>query len=146
MHAPRNIPESLKQILEKIKSIEEKLNPVTEKSPLAGKVNIGPLCPVERNPPDPSCQPTEETYRSWPIAVWTSDKKTKVSRISASFYNDSSISSIDGTYKYELPVGNYIVDLEEQPSRAGSSNLPTTIQITSGEITTLNIDIDTGIR
>jgi len=62
MHAPRNIPESLKQILEKIKSIEEKLNPVTEKSPLAGKVNIGPLCPVERNPPDPSCQPTEETY------------------------------------------------------------------------------------
>ena len=38
---------------------------------LEGKVTIGPLCPVERTPPDPACQPTEATYKAWQIAVYT---------------------------------------------------------------------------
>lgn len=111
---------------------------VTEKGFLEGKVTIGPLCPVQTVPPDPSCQPTEETYKYWQIAIWTSDKKTKVAQIEP---------NLDGTYKIELPVGNYIVDFEiQQPFGVGGSNLPATISINSGETTTLNIDIDTGIR
>ncbi len=110
-------------------------NRVSEKGFLEGKVTIGPLCPVERYPPDPSCQPTEETYKAWPIAVYTPDKKTKVAQIEP---------LENGTYKVELPVGEYIVDLEKQ--HMFGKNLPATIAIKKGEITTLNIDIDTGIR
>ena len=29
---------------------------------IEGRVTIGPLCPVERIPPDPTCQPTPETF------------------------------------------------------------------------------------
>ncbi len=110
-------------------------NRVSENGFLEGKVTIGPLCPVERYPPDPSCQPTEETYKAWPIAVYTPDKKTKVSQIEP---------LINGTYNVELPAGEYIVDLEKQ--HMFGKNLPATVVIKKGEITTLNINIDTGIR
>ncbi len=105
----------------------------SEKGILEGKIAIGPLCPVERYPPDPHCQPTEETYKAYPIAVYASG--TKVTQIQP-FAN--------GTYKIELPAGEYTVDLEKQ-HRFGK-NLPATVFIKKGEITTLNIDIDTGIR
>lgn len=108
---------------------------VTEKGFLQGKVTIGPLCPVERIPPDPKCQPTEETYKAWPIAVYTFYQKIKIAQIEP---------SLNGTYTLELPVGNYIVDLEK-PHMFGS-NLPATVIIKKGQITTLNIDMDTGIR
>lgn len=110
--------------------------PSKNKGFLEGKVTIGPLCPVEGFPPDPRCQPTEETYKAWPIGIYTSDKRTKIAQIEP---------NIDGTYKMELPEGDYVVDLEKQQS-FGGHNLPTTISINSGETTTLNIDIDTGIR
>lgn len=113
-------------------------NQISEKGFLEGKITIGPGCPVERLPPDPKCQPTEETYKARPIAVYTLDKKAKIIQIEP---------KIGGTYKTELPIGNYIVDLEkQQPFGIGSNNLPATIVINSGEITKLDIDIDTGIR
>ncbi len=105
---------------------------------LEGKISIGPICPVERDPPDPNCQPTEETYKAWQIAVWTTDKENKVALIEP---------NTDGNYNLELPVGNYVVDLEEQkPFGIGGNNLPATITINSKETTILNVDIDTGIR
>lgn len=103
---------------------------------LQGRVSIGPLCPAERPPPDPGCLPTEETYKAWPIAVWTEDKKTMVALLQP---------DLDGAYEIELPPGSYVVDLEKQ-HRFGSSNLPARIDIRQNETTTLNIDIDTGIR
>lgn len=102
---------------------------------LEGKVRIGPLCPVERYPPDPRCQPTEETYKAWPIAVYTPDKITKVARIEP---------IVNGSYKVELPGGEYVVDLENQ--HMFGKNLPATVTIKKGEITKLDINIDTGIR
>ncbi|UJH68395.1 hypothetical protein [Allomuricauda sp. SCSIO 65647] len=108
---------------------------VDEEGFLAGKVTIGPLCPVETFPPDPACQPTEETYMTWPIAVWTTDKSTKLGQIQP---------DLDGTYRFELSEGSYLVDLEKQ-HRFGT-NLPAIISIKSGETLLLNIDVDTGIR
>lgn len=110
-------------------------NQISEKGFLEGKVTIGPLCPVERYPPDPRCQPNEETYKAWPIAVYTPDKKTKVAQIEP---------LVNGTYEVELPVGEYTVDLEKQ--HMFGKNLPATVAIKKGEITTLDINIDTGIR
>ena len=105
---------------------------------LQGKVTIGPLCPVETDPPDPNCQPTEETYKAWPIAVFSTDRKRQIVELHP---------NLDGTYEMELPSGNYQVDLENRSSsRVGGSNLPAFIQINAGDTTHLDIDIDTGIR
>ena len=102
---------------------------------LIGKVTIGPLCPVERIPPDPNCQPTEATYKAWQIAVYTLDKRAKLAQIEP---------NLDGTYQVGLPTGKYLVDFEE--SHAFGKSLPQTIVIKKDQTTVFNIDIDTGIR
>lgn len=104
---------------------------------LEGKISIGPICPVERVPPDPACLPTAETYKAYPVSVWTSNGKRKVAQINP---------SLDGTFTAEVAAGNYLVILENGQNRIGSSNLPVEISIISRNITTLNINIDTGIR
>lgn len=102
---------------------------------LEGKITIGPLCPVESVPPDPACQPTQETYNAWPIAIWTTNKITKVAII---------VPELDGSYNLDLPEGSYIIDLDKQHTFGKS--LPATIVIEPNETSLLNIDIDTGIR
>ncbi len=104
------------------------------KGVLEGKLSIGPICPVERIPPDPNCQPTEETYNAWPIAVF--EGRHKVTNI---------VVKADGMFSVELPPGTYIIALEKQ-QHFGKGTLPATVVIKPGKTTTLDIDIDTGIR
>ena len=104
---------------------------------LEGIVSIGPICPVEKDPPDPGCLPTAETYNAYPVAVWTSDGKRKITGITP---------ALDGSYTTELQPGDYLIILENGGNNIGSCNLPVQVNITPGQITTLNIDIDTGIR
>ena len=109
----------------------------SKKGVLEGKVTIGPLCPnYQGSDTDPKCQPTAETYKARPLAVFTPDRSSKVASIEP---------AEDGTYQLELQAGNYVVDLEKQDS-LGTGALPATVTINPGETTTLDIDIDTGIR
>jgi hypothetical protein len=104
---------------------------------LEGTISIGPICPVEHIPPDPACQPTAETYKAYPVSVYTADRKRKIAQLNP---------SLDGSYSTELQPGNYMVVLEAAQNKAGGSNLPVEVTITSDDKTLLNIDIDTGIR
>jgi hypothetical protein len=104
---------------------------------LQGKISIGPICPVETDPPDPGCSPTAETYKAYPVSVWTPDGRRKITLLEP---------SLDGSYKTDLEPGKYLIKLEIDSGNIGSSNLPVEVNIMSGEMTTLNIDIDTGIR
>lgn len=102
---------------------------------LAGKISIGPICPVERNPPDPNCQPTLETFKAWPVGVYSGFSKVAI------LSPDSS-----GNYKIELAPGKYTVKLDKQQRVGGSKYLPADVTIESGGTTTLDINLDTGIR
>jgi hypothetical protein len=104
---------------------------------LEGVITIGPICPVEKIPPDPACLPTAETYKAYPVSVFTSDGKRKIAQLNP---------SLDGTFSSTLPPGNYLIVLETAKSNIGGSNLPAVVTISSREKTLLNIDIDTGIR
>ena len=106
-----------------------------EKGTLQGTVSIGPICPVERDPPDPRCKPSPETYAAWPISVYTQTNK-KIATV---------VPDADGQFTLELPEGTYILDLEKKQP-IGGNNLPATITITAGETTSFAVDIDTGIR
>ncbi len=108
---------------------------ILEQGLLSGTITIGPLCPVETFPPDPNCEPTEATYKAWPIGVWTADKKSKLGQLEP---------NLDGTYNFELPVGTFIVDLEIQ--HLFDTTLPETIEIEADKTVFLDIVIDTGIR
>ena len=104
---------------------------------LEGIISIAPLCPVETDPPDPGCLPTAETYKAYPVSVWTSNGRRKITQI---------YPSLDGSYKTELDPGNYLVKLGTVSNGIGNSNLPATVTITSRHETVLDINIDTGIR
>ena len=104
---------------------------------LEGVISIGPICPVETDPPDPGCLPTAETYKAYPVSIWTSNGRRKIAQVNP---------ALDGSYKTELDPGNYLVKLGTANNRIGSSNLPAEVTITSQNKTVLNIDIDTGIR
>jgi hypothetical protein len=104
---------------------------------LEGVISIGPLCPVERIPPDPACLPTAETYKAYPVSVWTSDGNRKIAQINP---------ALDGSFSTELASGSYLVILEKGLNSVGGSNLPASVSINSLEKTILDINIDTGIR
>lgn len=116
-------------------SCDQEQMQIVKKGYLEGKVTIGPLCPVETVPPDPACQPSQDTYEAWPIIIWTADKKTKIGTIEP---------ELDGSYLIQIPEGTYVIDLDKQ-HRFGK-NLPVKIKIVPFETLILNIDIDTGIR
>lgn len=104
---------------------------------LEGKISIGPLCPVEHDPPDTSCLPTADTYKAYPVGIWSARGNSIVAQINP---------DLDGKFRIELEPGIYSVKLEKNVYSIGSSNLPVEVKISSGKETLLNISIDTGIR
>ena len=107
-----------------------------EQGVLEGTISIGPICPVETDPPRPECLPTAETYKAYPVSIWTSDGGQKVAQLSP---------ALDGSFSMELDPGQYLIKLEKVNS-IGGSNLPITVEISTLEKAIVNIDIDTGIR
>jgi len=102
---------------------------------LAGHATVGPICPVERV--GQPCPVPKEAYTSRSLIVYQSDGKT----IAAQKNFDE-----QGNYEIELPVGNYIVDIPHQGGLGSAKDLPKQVSIKEGQITKLDIDIDTGIR
>ncbi|MDA1188789.1 MAG: hypothetical protein O2854_03820 [Chloroflexi bacterium] len=102
---------------------------------LHGQVTIGPLVPVLREG-EPTPTPNPAVYAARKILVSNEKGDTVLHEVSL---------NPDGTYQVELPAGSYRVDI----NRIGidsSSQVPVVIRIDEGATTTLDIDIDTGIR
>lgn len=104
---------------------------------LSGAVSIGPICPVETNPPRSECQPSPETYAAREFLVLSFDQKITVT----SFHAGS-----DGKYSVSLPAGTYVVTTAKTGIGYMSKDLPATITIKANQSTTLDIGVDTGIR
>jgi len=111
----------------------------TEKEPgyLAGYITIGPLCPVQKVPPDPGCMPTAETYLAYPVSVYSTDGDDRIAKLTP---------ALNGAYYSELLPGKYMLVLDKSVDYIGSCNLPARISITSSDTTYYNVNIDTGIR
>lgn len=108
---------------------------LTEFGVLEGQVTIGPLVPVMVEGEDPPT-PVPEVYAARKIVVYKKNGVTEFTRLGI----DST-----GRYQGELPVGIYVIDI----NRIGidsATDLPKEIEIKSNSVTTLDIEIDTGIR
>ncbi len=101
---------------------------------LTGKMTIGPICPVERI--DQPCLPTPKMYAARVISIYSSDRSKLIATTSP---------NANGIYSFRLPVGNYIVDMAHA-GIGGATGVPASIKISKNTTTTLNIDVDTGIR
>ncbi|MCR4335589.1 MAG: carboxypeptidase-like regulatory domain-containing protein, partial [archaeon] len=104
---------------------------------LQGHISIGPICPVERNPPDPNCQPTEQTYLAYSFTVYKIGAGDPGPRLEIiDFHGDK-----NGNYLIELPEGTY-----EIMNNLAISGYVKTVEIKAGQTTGLDISLDTGIR
>jgi len=104
-----------------------------------GHLDIGPLCPVERNPPDPACQPGPAQYNQYKIVVYDAAHKTLLNSVAL---------DAQGNYRIALQPGTYVIDISPHPDGriGGASGVPRQVQVKSGETVTVDISIDTGIR
>lgn len=102
---------------------------------LEGQVTIGPLVPVMREGESPPT-PAPEVFEAREIVIFKPNGTSEVMRIPLDDV---------GRFRSELPVGAYIVDI----NHAGidfAKGYPKEIEVREGEITRLEVDIDTGIR
>jgi hypothetical protein len=109
-------------------------NVTSEPGVLTGEVTIGPLVPVER--PGVEYDIPCEVYEARKVMVYDKNHKKLVIQVDI---------DCNGQYQVELEPGYYVIDI----NRIGidhSSEVPTNIEIKSGETIQLKIDIDTGIR
>lgn len=101
---------------------------------LEGTVTIGPLCPVE--PCEPTPQDRSAAYAARSVIVFAADGATLVAELEI----DAS-----GGFSAVLEAGAYVIDIDGVPGDS-TGDVPVSIEIAPGETTTVDIDIDTGIR
>jgi hypothetical protein len=99
---------------------------------LVGTITLGPICPVVRE--GEHCDPTPEMFTSRAAVVFAADGATEVARQPL---------SATGTYSFTLEQGSYFVQIQPAGIGAGEKK---PVTVTGDATTTVNFDIDTGIR
>lgn len=100
---------------------------------VSGVVTAGPVCPVEKNPPDPACAPRPVDGA---ILVFRDGSGTEVARITT---------AADGTFFAELAQGFYVVAAQPVEGLLGTPG-PQAVTVTGGAAVRLALTYDTGIR
>jgi len=102
---------------------------------LSGTVLVAPFT-TDFQPKPGAPTPPPEVFTSRALAIYTPDGKTLVKKVNFSG---------DGTYQVELPAGAYTVDLDNK-GVSTAEGLPKQVVIRAGEVTRMNVRIDTGMR
>jgi hypothetical protein len=102
---------------------------------LSGNVTVGPLSPVEKV----GVSPPPDVFTSRHLIVYTAGGDTKVADVPIR------AAGLHGAYSISLMPGTYVLDVPHT-GVGHASPLPKTIIIESGKATTVDVDIDTGIR
>jgi Carboxypeptidase regulatory-like domain len=105
----------------------------TGRTGIQGTATAGPVCPVERIPPDPACaaRPVAGAVVSVRDPAGTDLART--------------LTGADGTYFVELPPGRYVVTAEPAAGLMGTPGALDAV-VESGSTTTVDLAYDTGIR
>ncbi len=101
-------------------------------SGIRGSVLLGPVCPVEQNPPAPQC--AERPYSTLVVVFRTSDP------VHAIAFAQSNAS---GTWSVALPPGSYVLGAGE--SASPQCDHPN-VTVTAGAYASATVRCDTGIR
>ena len=104
-----------------------------QKTGIGGVATAGPVCPVEKNPPDPACAPRPVDGA---VLVFSDAAGTEVARTTT---------AADGTFFAELPAGLYVVTPQPAKGLLGTPG-PQSVTVTDGATARLDLAYDTGIR
>ena len=104
-----------------------------QKTGIGGVATAGPVCPVEKNPPDPACAPRPVDGA---VLVFNDAAGTEIARTTT---------AADGTFFTELPPGPYVVTAQPTKGLLGTPG-PQSVTVPDGAIVRLDLAYDTGIR
>lgn len=100
---------------------------------IIGQLVAGPTCPVETDPPDPTCAPQ-------PVV----DAEVVAMDVDGNEYR--ALSGVDGSFRLAVPAGKIVVTFSEVEGLMG---VPEAISVTVAAMETVDlgeIGYDTGIR
>lgn len=100
---------------------------------IRGLATAGPVCPVEKNPPDPACAPR-------PIA----GAKVMI-RDASGTEVAMAVTGSDGVFFVELQPGDYVVEPQPVQGLMGTA-AKQSASVSGGSVALVQLDYDTGIR
>jgi hypothetical protein len=100
---------------------------------VGGTASAGPVCPVEKKPPDPNCGPRPVAGA---VLLIRDASGAQVARTTT---------GADGTFFIELPPGGYVVEPQAVPGLMGTAGSQS-VTINDGVASTIQLSYDTGIR
>ena len=103
-------------------------------SGITGLVFIGPVCPVERIPPPPSC-------RDRPCVATIDFRLASTHRLV-----QSARSNVHGRFVAHLAPGTYVVEPRSGPGIARPLRPRRTVHVAPNRFTAIRVDYDSGIR
>ena len=106
---------------------------VVRRTGIGGKATAGPVCPVEKNPPDPGCAARPVAGA---VLVIRDAGGTQVARATT---------GADGTFFVDLPAGRYVVEPQAVAGLMGTAG-PQNVTVDAGMASAVQLDYDTGIR
>ena len=105
----------------------------TARTGIRGTATAGPVCPVEKNPPDPACAPRPVAGA---VIIIRDTSGKEIARVTT---------ANDGTYVAEVPAGNYVIEPQPVQGLLGTPG-PTSVAVNKGATSLVDVGYDTGIR
>ncbi len=100
---------------------------------IAGVALAGPVCPVERVPPDPACAPRPVAGATIVIRDGTGSEIART------------VTAADGSFFAEFPAGEYVVEPQPVDGLMGTAAAQR-VTVVDGAAAMVDLDYDTGIR
>lgn len=100
---------------------------------IGGTAAAGPVCPVQKNPPDPACAPRPVAGA---VLLIRDASGSEVARATT---------GADGTFFVDLAPGGYVVEPQAVDGLMGTAS-PQSVTVNEGVASAIQLDYDTGIR
>jgi len=109
--------------------------PVKVLGSITGYLHLGPVCPVQKNPPDPNC--ADKTYV---------DAKVDIKLKSSGVLAKSLVSDASGNFRADLAPGVYTISAGPKAGGFLPRCAESEATVTANHISSVDISCDTGIR
>jgi len=100
---------------------------------IGGTAVAGPVCPVERVPPDPACAPRPVAGA---VVVVRDGSGSEIAR---------TVTAADGSFFVEVPAGDYVVEAQPAEGLLGTAG-QRDVSVVDGVAAQVQLEYDTGIR
>jgi hypothetical protein len=100
---------------------------------IGGVATAGPVCPVEKVPPDPACAPRPVAHATLVVRDGSGGEVARVA------------TAADGSFFVAVPAGTYVVEPKPVDGLMGTAP-PQDVTVGAGVTATITVVYDTGIR